>query len=267
MHDPHESERYAHEGCTIVLGMEEDGEFADPRDQDNLGTMVCWHPDYVLGDEQMTNAEGRGAIHRDRRGSASTLFQTESGRTDFRDMRVVERYLRLARGAVVTMPLYLLDHSGISMSVGAPSPFDNPTVRHDHHGAGLGWDTSMIGYIYTTRERIAELCGEPREKEHAFYCPADWKGTPAEWIAEQLRNEVTYYDAWLRGSVYYWAVKDARGATLDCVGGYLIASDEDEKEMRAEAEATAKSYAVAREKRRRGMQLAGFRGPNATGLS
>jgi hypothetical protein len=246
-------ESYQHKGFTVVIGMEEDSEFADPRDTDNLGTMVCWHPDYVLGDEQISGS----------RGAVKTAFETEKGRTDFESMEQIERYLRLVRRAVVIMPLYLLDHSGISMSVGSNTVGRGDTAcgGSDSWGNARGWDTTMVGFIYTTAERIEELCGKPREKSHAFYCPADWKGTPEAWIADQLRSEVTYYDAWLRGSVYYWAVKDADGETLESCGGYLIASEEDEKYLRTEAESTAKGYAEERDKERRQLAGAGYRGP------
>ena len=57
----------------------------DPRDWDNLGTMVCWHSRYDLGDEQP--------------------------RYDAR-----EWYNEEIDGIAVILPLYLYDHSGIGMS-------------------------------------------------------------------------------------------------------------------------------------------------------
>lgn len=253
---------YTHAGLTVVIGMEEDAEFADPRDNDNISTMVCWHPDYALGDEQLTTEEGRGAVKRDHHGSASTLFQTERGRTDFRDMRVVERYLRFARGAVAILPLYLLDHSGISMSAGSNTVGRGDTAcgGSDAWGNPRGWDTTMVGFVYTTAERIEELCGGPREGDE-FYCPSDWKGTPREWIVEQLRNDVREYDAWLRGSVYWYDVKDADGKTVESCGGYIVASEEDMKYLRSEAEGEAQAHADWQAKQRAEMLAAGYRGP------
>ena len=259
-----ETERYIHAGLTIVLGVEEyDHEYADPRDCDNISTMVCWHPDYLLGDEQITDGSGRGAVKRDHHGSASTLFQTETGRTDFRDMRVIERYLRLARKAVVILPLYLLDHSGISMTAGSNTVGRGDTAcgGTDAWGNARGWDTTMCGFIYTTAARIEELCGKPRRKRDEFYCPPDWKGTSRDWIVKQLENDVLYYDAYLRGSVYYWQVEDADGETLESCGCYLIATEEDEKHLKMEAEAEAKAIADGRKQERAEMIGAGFRVP------
>lgn len=227
-----EVESFTHAGLKVTIGTDEYTEHDDPRQYDNLGTMVCWHPDYVLGDYQVTNEDGRGAV-KDR-------FQ----RDDFRGLDVLERYLRLVASAVVTVPLYLYDHSGISMSAGAPNPFDNPRVRSDHHGAGMGWDTSMVGYIYTTRERILELCGEPQLETDPFYCPRTWpedgrsgpnwprERTAVEWIAKQLAIEVDVYDQWLRGEVYYYVVEDEKGETLDSCGGFIGGGvDKDGREL------------------------------------
>lgn len=145
-------ETYEHQGVTVEIHYDEDaGEFCNPRNNDgNLTTMVCWHPDYILGDEQL----------RGERGAVETVFESEHGRTDVSSMRHLYRYLTLMRGAVCVLPLYLYDHSGISISAGTGNPFDNPTVRRDEFGRGMGWDTSMVGFVYTTRERLVENCGE-----------------------------------------------------------------------------------------------------------
>lgn len=237
-----------HAGFTGEILQDESGDGSgDPREGDQLGTMVCWHPNYMLGDYQLKDGDGRGAV--------TTAFETKRGRTDFRSMAVLERYLRTALGAVVILPLYLLDHSGLSMTAGAPSVFDNPRVRSDHHGNGLGWDTTMVGYIYTTAERVHELCGTTVENAcpgcgytrvydglggerrpraicsrcgHAFkdlYAPADWEGTAVAWVAKQLDYEVRAYDAFLRGAVYWYRVTDPAGATIDSCGGYLAVND------------------------------------------
>ena len=60
---------------------------------------------------QLRNPDGRGAV--------DNVFETARGRTSFESLEQVERYLRLALGAVCVVPLYLFDHSGISMSAGS----------------------------------------------------------------------------------------------------------------------------------------------------
>lgn len=171
---------YEHKGIEIRVYHDDHPESGNPREGDQLTTLVCWHPDYVLGDEQI----------RGDRGAVETVFESERGNTTIVSMRHLHRYLTLMRKAIHVRPLYLLDHSGISISAGAPSPFDNPTVRSDEFGQGMGWDTSMVGFVYTTHERITELCGDG-EKYHSD-----------EWIAEQVANDVRYYDEYQIGRAH-----------------------------------------------------------------
>lgn len=242
-----EIERFEHAGCTVRIMQEEDPSFGDPRDADNLGTMVCWHPDYVLGDEQIGGS----------RGAVKTAFETERGRTDFESMEQIERYLRVARGAVVVLPLYLLDHSGISMSAGSNTVGRGDTAipggGSDSWGNSRGWDTTMCGFIYTTKDRIRELCGEPQIESDPFYCPRtwpedgrsgeNWEGTAEAWIVKQLRDEIRYYDAYIQGSVLWYCVEDAAGEIIDSCGGFLCADEEDLEYMRGEARDAAESHA------------------------
>lgn len=258
------AESFEHAGLTVEIHYEEgDASYADPRDMDQLGTLVCWHPDYALGDLQLKDGSGRGAVKRDRDGNrASTLFMTERGRTDFRGMESVERYLRLALGAVVVLPLYLLDHSGISMSAGYNTVGMGDTAipggGRDSWGNSRGWDTTMVGFIYTTKERIAELCGEPRESD-PFYCPRDWEGTAHEWIVKQLRGEVEEYDSWLRGEVYWYAVKNADGETLESCGGFVGDIEYAKQEARESAECEAREIAADMEPDMEGAAFAASR--------
>jgi len=195
-------ETFEQDGWKAEIHYDEWGsEGANPRGYDNLGTMVCWHPDYILGDFQIKDGGGYGAVE--------AIYETDRGRSDFKSMRHLYRYVRLLAAGGVVLPLYLYDHSGISMRAGSPSPFDNPTIRRDHHGHGLGWDTSMVGYIYTTEDRIRELCGDGAEYRE-----------PA-WIANALEEEVEEYDLYLTGQVYYWLVRDPDGDVVESCGGYL----------------------------------------------
>lgn len=113
-----------------------------PREYGTLGTMVCWHSRYNLGDEQP-----RQQPH------------------DFIE--------DLPRGSVI-LPLFLYDHSGISMSTGA-----FPCL----------WDSGQVGYIYATpddiRSEFGELSAETKAKTQ-----------------EILEQEVKVYDQYLRGNVW-----------------------------------------------------------------
>jgi hypothetical protein len=245
-----ETEKFTHAGCTITIGTEDwDAEHANPRQDENYGTMVCWHPDYILGDEQVSGS----------RGAVENVFETERGRTDFASMEQIERYLRVMRGAVAILPLYLLDHSGISMSAGSNTVGRGDTAipggGTDSWNNPRGWDTSMVGFIYTTVADAEKLCGKCRRCDGAeadcplcegtgLYCPDDWTGTARGWAVKQLREEVRYYDAYLQGSVYYYTVEDADGELVDSMGGMLVADYEElESYVKAEAKEAAEDHA------------------------
>jgi hypothetical protein len=114
-----------------------------PREWDNLGIMACWHGRYTLGDEQPT-------VDPD------------------------EWVKNLPDGSVV-LPLYLFDHSGITIST---EPFGDP------------WDSGPVGYIAATPETIAMI------------------GTPPEHIEACLRSEVKIYDQFLRGDVFGYVIEE-----------------------------------------------------------
>ena len=154
-------ETYEHQGVKVQIHYDQDaGDHCNPRDNDgNIATMVCWHTDYILGDYQITNEDGRGAIGGRYGGRYEPGKDSRYHRDDFSSMRALARYIGIMEQGVCILPLYLYDHSGISISAGTVNPFDNPTVRRDEFGQGMGWDTSMVGFVYTTAERINELCG------------------------------------------------------------------------------------------------------------
>jgi hypothetical protein len=97
-----------------------------PREWDNLGTMVCFHPRYNLGDEK------HGF-------TPETLAE------------------KLQEPGLVWLSLYLYDHSGISISCGEPSLLKDDS--HYFFDPG-GWDTSLIGAIFVDAETIKREYGD-----------------------------------------------------------------------------------------------------------
>jgi hypothetical protein len=182
---------------------------SDPRGDDQLGYMFCWHPNYNLGDEQFKGGDADGA----------------------RDMREVAEYLVRDRKALNLIPLFLYDHSGISMRPGAtitdiPSE-DDVSARGKNPWDSAGWDTSMVGYIYTTEELI-EMTGAPRDD-----------------IDRQLRGEVEEYSAYLEGNVWVFVVERRHCDDRDCphneelesIGGFYDSAD-----ALSEGKSEAKSF-------------------------
>ena len=118
-----------------------------PRDWDNLGTMYCEHSRYTLGDKDAEDPRDEdGNLPKD----------------------------------ILFLPLYLYDHSGVTMST---SPFSCP------------WDSGCVGIIYVTKEKVKQEYG--------------WKvltKARKEKILQSLENEVTVYDQYLTGDVYGFQV-------------------------------------------------------------
>lgn len=109
----------------VVLSIYYDTNPMNPREWDNLGTMVCWHRRYDLGDERARNIE---------------LYNSWD--------EWLENEILIPNGGeenVIYLPLYLYDHGGITM---------NTT------GFSCPWDSGQVGWIYTTYSEIEREFGQ-----------------------------------------------------------------------------------------------------------
>lgn len=154
------------DGRTLEIIPDEDAE--SPRNWDNLGTMVCSHKNYNLGDEK-DGINGHGIDSK-----------------DFGGWDEMEKWIRHENPDCIILPLFLFDHSGITIST---------TDAMFKACDGAGWDWGQIGFIFVTREKI--------DQEYA-----DHGGRTNEQIEECLRNEVTVYDQYLTGDVYGFIMRE-----------------------------------------------------------
>jgi len=120
----------------------------------HLGTMVAFHGRYALGDSDHGYSE-----------------------SDYDSWDELEAAIA-ADGGIHILPLYLYDHSGISISTG---------TFNDR------WDSGQIGFIFTTAKEI-ERGGVELEPSR---------------VEEILKSEVSTYDNYLRGEVYGYVVTEA----------------------------------------------------------
>jgi hypothetical protein len=154
---------------TVKIMTDENPE--SPRHDSNLGVMVAFHRRYDLGDK------GHG-VRAD----------------DFNGWDEMEAHLRKEKDAALILPLYLYDHSGITMST---KPFSCP------------WDSGRLGLIYVTKAKLREEYGVKRLGAATLR-----KATAV------LEGEVETYDQYLRGDVYGYAVEDEGGNVLDSCWGF-----------------------------------------------
>jgi hypothetical protein len=165
------------------LKIEHDDDPMNPRTEwDNLGTMICFHKGYNLGDK------------------------TEYKSSDYESWEELKDAIIENEGEVIILPLYLYDHSGITIST---SPFS------------CRWDSGQIGYIFVSKDKIKK------------------EGMDETKVEEYLKGEVTTYDQYLTGEVYRYAIYEIETCSLghthknyvEGCGGYY-----GEDECREEAE-------------------------------
>ena len=134
----------------------------NPRtDCDHLGTMLCWHRRYSLGD--------------------SHLYDTPQ---DFAESAA-------AKDMFVCLPVYLLDHSGLYVSV---NDFND------------SWDSGQLGFIYCTKQDAQKWFNNTDVTE--------------DEIKKELTAEVEEYNDYLNGAWYGFLIEGLDGEVEDSCGGF-----------------------------------------------
>lgn len=100
------------------IEIHQDDNPSNPREDDNLGTMVCFHNRYNLGDTD----HGYNFSNYDSWGELKEAILKDNPKA-------------------IILPIYMYDHSGITI---------NTT------GFSCGWDSGQIGFIFISRTKIRE---------------------------------------------------------------------------------------------------------------
>lgn len=163
-----------------------------PRTWDNLGTMICFHRRYILGDDHSygNSADSVDEFLADIAGIENYLDLPQNDR----GQGITDYLLKKAEEKNFILPLYLYDHSGITM---------NTT------GFSCKWDSGQVGFIYVSYEKV--------RKEY------NWKRLTKkckEKIYSYLTGEVEVYDQYLTGDVYGFCVKDSEDNHVDSCWGF-----------------------------------------------
>ncbi|WP_137887472.1 hypothetical protein [Pseudomonas sp. 2FE] len=171
----------------ISVEIVQDSDAENPRKWDNLATMVCAHRRYDLGDESGTR-EALDLIY-------ENLTDEQLDQIDFDASHVpdIEKALQLT-GKAIILPLYLYDHSGITMK----------TTQF-----ACRWDSGQVGFIFVSKAKVRS--------------EMSWKRLTAERIERvhaMLVGEVTVYDQYLTGDVWGFRVTEDDEETDSCWGFY-----------------------------------------------
>ena len=180
----------------------------NPREWDNASTLHCWHGNYILGDADQTgNRDPFDVLH----SYVSEIYGGNTALTSLNPDEQMQEYITdfiveveysptiddiedynggtsvlwtlLLRKAVVS-PLYLYDHSGITMNTG---------------GFSCPWDSGQVGFAIITEEKGVEEWGH------------DWR----EKAEARIKAEVEEYARYLEGNVYGYRTFDKNPAEHD----------------------------------------------------
>ena len=157
----------------FTVEVEQDTDAEDPRAwMDHLGTMACFHSRYTLGDKD--------------HGYRSS---------DYNSWAEMKKAITKQEDALVILPIYMYDHSGITIST---TPFSCP------------WDSGQIGFIFVSKSKV-------RKEYNKKLISKQLK----EKVTQYLIGEVKEYDQYLTGDVYGYIItdNDTQGAE-SCWGFY-----------------------------------------------
>jgi hypothetical protein len=173
-------ETIEYEGCKIEVLYATDAE--NPiKEWDMLGKFICFHRNYDLG-----NVKG---------------FDTKEEVLEYAEKHKCRLY-----------PLYLYDHSGITISL---SPFSCP------------WDSGQVGWVMLEPADVRKEFGKKRISKKIW-----------EIAENRIEGEVETYDQYLRGEVYEFVAYDKDGDIIDSCSGFYG----DTKDMIDEAKQSVDSF-------------------------
>jgi len=193
-------ETIKHRGFNINIYYDEDPAMNPIEDFDMFGQMACWHNRHNLGHKQ-PDCDPKEFMQQ----LAIEADPYIENRIDYWEngigwRRLSIKYPNLMDQAVsecearcdniiekaidqyyVMLPLYLYDHSGITISTG---PFSCP------------WDSGQVGYIYVSIKDVLQEFNRKRMSKKL-----------KQKAIDILRSEVNTYDDYLTGSIYGYVIE------------------------------------------------------------
>lgn len=162
-------ERRKVNGFTVEISYDPDA--SSPRDDDPGTEMVLYHRQYTFPND------------------AGIDLDLYGGWTEIADV--------LTRcGALYILPVYMLDHSGVALSV---RDFGDP------------WDSGQAGVAYVTRDIWKDTQG------------AEWTGSDEDraQAAAMIKADVELYGSYVNGECYWYRVLDWDGEEMEASHGFI----------------------------------------------
>lgn len=164
----------------LTLEIIHDPDTENPVAEDHfISTLAMFHKQYVLGNQN------HGIRHE-----------------DFSGWDEMEAYIRKEKDAAVVLPIYMYDHSGITIK---HTPFSYP------------FDSGQVGFGYITKKHLRGTFGwkniTQKRRRHA---------------EQELICEIEIYDKYLTGDVWGYVIKDQDGVEIEACWG-IFGHDEASK--------------------------------------
>ena len=133
---------------------------SSPREDCNLGTMVCYHSRYDLGDKHDYHSK------------------------DYYSWNELKKGIETNEKVGVILPIFLMDHSGLSV---ATKDFNDR------------WDSGQVGFIYITKEKMlkeygGKICTKQLKERVKDYLVAE-----VETYNQYLNGDVYGFEIWKLG--------------------------------------------------------------------
>lgn len=153
-----------------------------PREWCNVGTMVCEHDRYRLGDVNDFKPWNASNWKEHMAEYFQNNYNTGVDFTDYDNYdKEVDRVWNWIDKNIIYSNLYLYDHSGISISCGQ---------------FNCKWDSGQVGFIYCTKETAVKEWGKKICTKEVM-----------QKAIKYMEGEVDTYDQYLRGDVYGFIIE------------------------------------------------------------
>jgi len=205
-YDPALTTTEHYKGHFIVVTHDDDP--LNPREDDcNASTMVCFHRRYDLGDSHEYD-EPLTAV-----ADICNVDADDIGRDNEKINETLDK------APLYWLPLFLYDHSGITMKT---TPFS------------CTWDSGQVGIIYITHADAVLNYGA---------CPIPEGKSFEEFVFDNLKAEVAIYDSFITGNCHRFEIYELQedyedgGDVMESCGNFLGSSNNCLEEARSEVDA------------------------------